>query len=284
MLVHLIGLAQETRREDAVRAARPRRAAQAHGCTASGNSRTAHRPGPASICSATDTIRCSTSAGPATCAHGCARTSAATASGRRSKRRCSRSTRIEWRVLGSELEAALEELRLIRELQPPANSRGRRKEHGVYLQRRGDEFVVSKKPGPLGPIGSRRQASLAARALASCTDAELDTLLQDGPLPRLRARLDASGREPALRGGCPAARSDRGARADRRAPAPAGAAAEARALPDRAGDRARLAEGVLRFRRRCACRPRSSLPARGAASRSKPASRSAAPARSSTRR
>ena len=98
--------------------------------------------------------------------------------------------RIEWRVLGSELEAALEELRLIRELEPPANSRGRRKEQGVYLQRRGDEFVVSKKPGPLGPIGSRRQASLAARALASCTDAELDNLLQDGPLPRLRARLD----------------------------------------------------------------------------------------------
>jgi DNA polymerase-3 subunit epsilon len=97
--------------------------------------------------------------------------------------------RIEWRVLGSELEAALEELRLIRELAPPANSRGRRTEHGVYLRRRGEEFVVSKKPGPLGPIGSRRQASLAARALASCTDEELDGLLEDGPLPRLRARL-----------------------------------------------------------------------------------------------
>ncbi len=98
--------------------------------------------------------------------------------------------RIEWRVLGSELEAALEELRLIRELEPPANSRGRRKEQGVYLRRRGDEFVVSKKAGPLGPIGSRRQAALAARALASCTDTELETLLQGGPLPRLRARLD----------------------------------------------------------------------------------------------
>jgi len=98
--------------------------------------------------------------------------------------------RIEWRVLGSELEAALEELRLIRELGPPANSRGRRKEQGVYLRRRGDEFVVSKKAGALGPIGSRRQAALAARALASCTATELDTLLQGGPLPRLRARLD----------------------------------------------------------------------------------------------
>jgi DNA polymerase-3 subunit epsilon len=97
--------------------------------------------------------------------------------------------RIEWRVLGSELEAALEELRLIRELAPPANSRGRRTEQGVYLRRRGDEFVVSKKPGPLGPIGSRRQASLAARALAACPDEELGALLQGGPFPRLRARL-----------------------------------------------------------------------------------------------
>ena len=33
--------------------------------------------------------------------------------------------RVEWRVLGSEVEAALEELRLIRELRPPANARSR---------------------------------------------------------------------------------------------------------------------------------------------------------------
>jgi DNA polymerase-3 subunit epsilon len=97
--------------------------------------------------------------------------------------------RIEWRVLGSELEAALEELRLIRELQPPANSRSRRKEQGVYLQRRGEDFVVSKKPGPLGPMTSRRRASLAARALAASTASELDGLLEGGPLPRLRERL-----------------------------------------------------------------------------------------------
>jgi DNA polymerase III epsilon subunit family exonuclease len=97
--------------------------------------------------------------------------------------------RIEWRVLGSELEAALEELRLIRELQPPANSRNRRKEHGVYLKRRGGDFVVTKTASPLGPIGSRRKASLAARALALSTPEELDDLLQGGPLPRLQARL-----------------------------------------------------------------------------------------------
>jgi DNA polymerase III epsilon subunit family exonuclease len=97
--------------------------------------------------------------------------------------------RIEWRVLGSELEAALEELRLIRELQPPANSRGRRKEHGLYLRRRGEDFVVSKTPSPLGPIASRRRASLAARAISSCTPEELERLHEGGPLPRLRARL-----------------------------------------------------------------------------------------------
>ena len=96
---------------------------------------------------------------------------------------------IEWRVLGSELEAALEELRLIRELQPPANSRSRRKEHGVYLKRRGEELVVTKTATLLGPIPSRRRASLAARALSLGTPEDLDRLLEGGPLPRLRARL-----------------------------------------------------------------------------------------------
>jgi DNA polymerase III epsilon subunit family exonuclease len=97
--------------------------------------------------------------------------------------------RIEWHVLGSELEAAFEELRLIRELQPPANSRSRRKQHGVYLRRRGDDFVVTKTATRLGPIASRRTASLAARALASSTTEELDDLLRGGPVPRLQKRL-----------------------------------------------------------------------------------------------
>ncbi len=97
--------------------------------------------------------------------------------------------RIDWRVLGSELEAALEELRLIRELDPPANSRSRRKGHGLYLKRRGDDFIVSKTATQLGPITSRRRASLAARALALSTTEEVDGLLQGAPLPRLQARL-----------------------------------------------------------------------------------------------
>jgi DNA polymerase-3 subunit epsilon len=97
--------------------------------------------------------------------------------------------RVEWRVLGSELEAALEELRLIRELQPPANSRGRRRQHGVYLKLHGEGFVVSKTATALGPIPSRRRAALAARALDSATPEEREHLLAGGPLPRLRSRL-----------------------------------------------------------------------------------------------
>jgi DNA polymerase III epsilon subunit family exonuclease len=98
--------------------------------------------------------------------------------------------RVEWRVVGSELEAALEELRLIRELQPPANSRSRRREQGVYLKRRGDDYVVSKTETDLGPIASRRRAELAARALAGATAGELEHLYEGGPLPRLRQRLE----------------------------------------------------------------------------------------------
>ncbi len=98
--------------------------------------------------------------------------------------------RIEWDVLGSELEAGLQELRLIRELRPAANARQSRPDRYVYLRRRGDGIVVSKTPSALGPISSRRQAELAARALAGASQAELDDLLGLGsPLPRLRARL-----------------------------------------------------------------------------------------------
>jgi DNA polymerase-3 subunit epsilon len=97
--------------------------------------------------------------------------------------------RVEWRVLGSELEAALEELRLIRELRPPANARGGRADRYVYLKPRGAGFVVSRTPTALGPIRSRRRAERAARALAGATPEEVEALLRGGPLPRLRARL-----------------------------------------------------------------------------------------------
>src|SRR5690242_13307020 len=95
--------------------------------------------------------------------------------------------RIEWRTCGSELEAALEELRLLRELRPPANARHVRPNRGVYLRRRGAGLVCSQTPTALGPIGSKTRARLACRALDGSGEAELaDPALA---LPRLRARL-----------------------------------------------------------------------------------------------
>ena len=92
--------------------------------------------------------------------------------------------RIEWRVMGSELEAALEELRLIRELRPPGNARVSRPERLVWLRRRGDSVVASTRPSPVGPLRSRRTAQLAARVL---TPDELEQ--PEAALPRLRGRL-----------------------------------------------------------------------------------------------
>jgi len=92
--------------------------------------------------------------------------------------------RIEWRVLGSELEAGLEELRLLHELRPAANARSARPDRYVYLRRKGDRIVVSSQPSPWGPIAGRRQAELAARALAGFTGAELCAAL-----PSLRLKL-----------------------------------------------------------------------------------------------
>ena len=92
--------------------------------------------------------------------------------------------RIEWRILGSELEAALAELRLIRELRPPGNARVARPDRHVWLRARGDSVVASTRPSPLGPFRSRRQAQLAARALGP-DDLERPA----GALPRLQRRL-----------------------------------------------------------------------------------------------
>ena len=73
--------------------------------------------------------------------------------------------RVEWRVLGSELEAGFEELRLLRELRPPANARSTRPDRYLYLRRRGAGWCVTETSGPHGPLKSRRLARLAARAL-----------------------------------------------------------------------------------------------------------------------
>jgi DNA polymerase-3 subunit epsilon len=92
--------------------------------------------------------------------------------------------RVEWRRLGSELEATLEELRLIRELRPPANARAGRPERYVYLQRRGDRWATVPTPCRLGPITSRKRARAAARALEGHEDDDPATAL-----PPLRAKL-----------------------------------------------------------------------------------------------
>ncbi|HEX5175271.1 MAG TPA: exonuclease domain-containing protein [Gaiellaceae bacterium] len=92
--------------------------------------------------------------------------------------------RIEWHVTGSEFEAALEELRLIRQIRPPGNARVSRPERHVWLRQRGDSVVASTRPSPVGPLRSRRTAQLAARAL---TPAELDR--PEAALPRLQRRL-----------------------------------------------------------------------------------------------
>ncbi|HEY8409094.1 MAG TPA: exonuclease domain-containing protein [Gaiellaceae bacterium] len=92
--------------------------------------------------------------------------------------------RIEWTVYGSELEAALVELRLIRELRPPANARVARPDRYVWLRKRGDGVVCSTQPSAVGPLRSRRRAQLAARALQA-EELERPALA----LPRVRRRL-----------------------------------------------------------------------------------------------
>ena len=90
--------------------------------------------------------------------------------------------RVEWRETGSELEAALLELRLIRELRPPANARGRGGRE-VWLRRRGDSWGVVRQPTEYGPVGGAGVAERAARALAGHEGDPLEAL------PGLRSRL-----------------------------------------------------------------------------------------------
>jgi DNA polymerase-3 subunit epsilon len=91
---------------------------------------------------------------------------------------------VDWQPCGSELEAALDELRLLRELRPPANARGTRPDRHVYLRRRGARWICGTEPTPHGPISGRSLARRAAQAL--------DGFEGDDPrdvLPGLRLRL-----------------------------------------------------------------------------------------------
>jgi DNA polymerase III epsilon subunit family exonuclease len=96
---------------------------------------------------------------------------------------------IEWRLTGSELAAALEEVRLIRNLRPAANTRTPEPERYVYLHRRGERVVVSRLPSSYGPFRRRAQAQRAAQALKGCSADEFDGLLDGAVLDRLRSRL-----------------------------------------------------------------------------------------------
>ena len=91
---------------------------------------------------------------------------------------------VEWRETGSELEAALEELRLLRELRPPANARGTRPDRHVYLRRRGAKWSACTEPTPHGPLPGRRLAQRAARALDGHESDDVAAAL-----PALRARV-----------------------------------------------------------------------------------------------
>ena len=98
--------------------------------------------------------------------------------------------RVEWRETGSELEAALEELRLLRELRPPANARGTRPDRHVYLRRRGARWSVTHEPTPFGPLGAKGAARRAARALEGHESDDVAAALAP-----LRARLRRLARE-----------------------------------------------------------------------------------------
>jgi DNA polymerase-3 subunit epsilon len=96
---------------------------------------------------------------------------------------------VEWRETGSELEAALEELRLLRELRPPANARSTRPDRHVYLRRRGSRWTTTTDPTPHGPLAGRGPARRAARALDGHESDDVAAAL-----PALRGRVRGLGR------------------------------------------------------------------------------------------
>ena len=97
---------------------------------------------------------------------------------------------VAWHETGSELEAALEELRLLRELRPPGNARGTRPDRHVYLRRRGARWTACTEPTEHGPLPGRRLAQRAARALDGHESDDVAAAV-----PALRARVRRLGGE-----------------------------------------------------------------------------------------
>ncbi len=148
ILLRLIGLAQERGARtvaDLTELAAPR----LRRVYAKASSPSAHPRRRASISSATATTRSSTWVGHATCARDSGRTSARTDSAQPSKQRSPRSNESSGVRPGRELEAALDELDLLRDLRPPANARNARPDRYVYLRRRGAGLVCSQTPTAL---------------------------------------------------------------------------------------------------------------------------------------
>ena len=75
--------------------------------------------------------------------------------------------RVEWRVLGSELEAGLEELRLLRELRPPANARSARPDRSSTSAAAAQAGASRMRQGPTGR--SRAGGALRSRPARSAT-------------------------------------------------------------------------------------------------------------------
>jgi DNA polymerase III epsilon subunit family exonuclease len=96
---------------------------------------------------------------------------------------------IEWRVLGSELAASLEEIALIRRLRPRANARTPAPERYVYLHPRGERVILSAAPSRYGPLRRRADAQRAARALRACPPDERAEILAGARPESLRRRV-----------------------------------------------------------------------------------------------
>ena len=159
----------------------PRRARA--GSRASARSSPGRRRGPASTSSATATSRCSTSAAPATSARGCARTSAPSASGRRSRRRSARSS-------GSSGGSSARSWRRGSRSCGSCASCGRRRTRAARGPTATSTSAAAApagasptRPGPYGPLKSRRRAQVAARALGDWDGEPPDAL------PALRQKL-----------------------------------------------------------------------------------------------
>ena len=200
---------------------------------------------------------CSTSVGPATCARGCGRTSAAAASGRRSRRRSPRSSGSSGRRPARSSRRRCWSSGSYASSGHRRTRAGTRPDRHLYLHRRGSRWRASEEPSPHGPL-------LEPRGRAGRTGTRrLQGGRSRGGARAAQGEAPAARRGAALRGRGAAARPDHGARGGRRRARRARAPARARAVPRRPCARAGLRPRLRRRRR----------PRRGAAPRPRAAGR-----------